>query len=162
MGNFYTDVIAKDAKFNSQSCVRDLGLLEPVTRNAVIAIMADAAAMGIKLIITETYRSQARQQLLFDQKATQLRTVGVHHYGLACDFAKIDAHGAASWAGDWSFLRDLAEKHGLISGLDWGAPGVRHSFVDPDHVQRCTVEQQGQIFAGGWYPPETLEGGIAA
>jgi hypothetical protein len=33
-------------------------------------------------MIFETYRSQERQQVLFEQGATQLRTVGVHHHGL--------------------------------------------------------------------------------
>ena len=151
MGNFYTDVIQKDSRFNSTQAIRDVNLLEPVTRSAVAAIVADAATMGINLIVTETYRSADRQSMLFQQHATQLQQVGVHHYGLAADFAKVIS-GAASWAGDWAFLRDLAVKHGLISGLDWGAPGVTHSFVDPDHVQRCSVAQQQSLFAGSWYP----------
>jgi hypothetical protein len=151
MGNFYSDVICKSPQFSSVAAVRDISMLEPVTREAVINIMADASAMGIKLMITETYRSQQRQRMLFDQKATQLETVGVHHYGLAADFCKV-VDGNASWAGDWSFLRDLANKHGLISGLDWGLPNAHHSFVDPDHVQRCTVEQQNALFTQNWYP----------
>lgn len=151
MGNFYLDTIRKSSYFDAPGSVRDLTLLEPFTRAAVQAIIDDAAAMGIKLMVTETYRSQDRQQLLFAQGKTELRAVGVHHYGLAADFCKISG-GIAHWDGDWSFLRDLARKHGLISGLDWGLPGVEHSFVDPDHVQRCTVDQQSDLFAGKWYP----------
>jgi hypothetical protein len=85
MGNFYTDVIARDHRFHTTKPIGDLALLEPVTRAKVQQIIADAAAKGIKLMVYETYRSQERQQLLFDQKASQLKTVGVHHYGLACD-----------------------------------------------------------------------------
>jgi hypothetical protein len=151
MANFYIDVIQKDPRFNSPQSIRDVNLLEPITRAAVASIVADAAVLGIKLIVTETYRSANRQAVLFQQGATQLKEVGVHHYGLAADFAKIIG-GAASWAGDWAFLRDLAGKHGLISGLDWGAPGATHSFVDPDHVQRCPVAQQTALFSGAWYP----------
>lgn len=151
MANFYTDVIQNDPRFHSPTSCRDTNLLEPGTRAAVAAIIRDAAIMGIKLIVTETYRSTERQQMLYAQGATQLRTVGVHHYGLAADFCKV-INGAASWAGDWSFLRDLAVKHGMISGLDWGVPGVEHSFVDPDHIQRCTIDQQPGLFAGTWYP----------
>ena len=151
MGNFYTDIIQNDPRFHSTQSIRDPNLLEPVTRAAVAAIIADAEAMGIRLIVTETYRSADRQAMLFQQGATQLKEVGVHHYGLAADFAKI-IDGAASWAGDWAFLRDLAGKYGLISGLDWGLPGVHHSFVDPDHVQRCPVAQQRELFSGAWYP----------
>ena len=61
MGNFYTDVIRKDARFGSLQPIHDLALLEPVTRSKVLAIIADAAAAGIKLMAYETFRSQARQ-----------------------------------------------------------------------------------------------------
>jgi hypothetical protein len=151
--SFYTEVIQKDPRFHwSQEC-RDLALLEPVTRAAVKSIIRDAFAMGIDLIATETYRSSERQQLLFAQRATTLRTVGCHHYGLACDFCKIIG-GKASWAGDWSFLGRLAEKYGMIGGIDWGLPGVKHDFVDPDHIQRCTIAQEDGLFAGTFYPSD--------
>jgi hypothetical protein len=149
--SFYTDVILQDARYHSLEKVEDVSLLEPETRAAVVAITADAALLGIRLVVTETYRSRERQQHLFEQGATRLQNVGVHTYGLAADFAKIIG-GQISWAGDWSFLRDLAEKHGLISGLDWGNPQIRHTFVDPDHVQRCTLLDEGKLLADIWYP----------
>lgn len=155
MGNFYTEVVSTDARFHSTDCIRDLGLLEPVTRAAVQAILADAKTAGIELIVTETFRSTDRQAALFKQGATQLQAVGVHHYGLAADFCKI-IDGKASWAGDWGFLRDLAEKHGCISGLDWGDSSIRHGFVDPDHIQRIIVADQEALFAGTYYPSEAI------
>lgn len=154
MRNFYTDVLLRSPVFNSPVAVKDLLYLEPITRAAVQAIITESKALGISLFVTETYRSEARQKILCAQGATKLRTVGVHHYGLAVDFAKL-IDGKASWDGDWSFLRDLAEKHGLISGLDWGEPNIRHSFVDPDHAQRCSLDMQGALFSGTWYPSET-------
>lgn len=156
MGNFYTDVILRSKEFHSLESVRSLELLEPTTRSAVKSIIAEAAEAGIDLIVTETYRSKERQELLFSHGATKLRTVGVHHYGLAADFAKI-INGKPDWSGDWAFLRELAERHGLISGLDWGQPSVRHTFVDPDHVQRVTLSEQIALFAGTWYPDSTPE-----
>ncbi len=89
MSNFYEDVILKDTRVNSTKIVADPTLLEPVTRQRVEAIIADAKAHGLDLMVFETYRSQARQELLFNQGATKLRTVGVHHYGLACDIVKV-------------------------------------------------------------------------
>jgi hypothetical protein len=151
MSNFYLDVIQKDPRFQSPAECRDVALLEPVTRAAVAAIITDAASQGITLEISETYRSPARQKLLFDQGATQLENVGVHGYGLACDFFKM-IDGKASWAGDWTFLRDLAAKHGMVSGVDWGEPGIAHDFIDSDHVQRIRVNQQESLFSGDWYP----------
>jgi hypothetical protein len=151
VANFYTDVISIDPRFASTVRIYDLALLEPVTRQAVQNIVAAAAAQGLDLMVFETYRSQTRQSLLFNQGASKLRTVGVHHYGLACDLVRL-VNGEPSWKVDYSFLGPLANAEGLVWGGDWGAPGVRHSFVDSDHVQRCTVEEQAGLFAGTWYP----------
>ena len=159
--SFYTDVIQNDRRYTSIDPVRDLALLEPVTRAAVKAIIAEAAAAGVTLVVTETYRSKERQAHLFTTGKRQLKDVGIHHYGLAADFCKI-VDGKASWDGDWKFLRDLAGKHGLISGLDWGHPKQQHSFCDSDHVQRCAVDQQPELFAGTWNPPEETDGIINA
>jgi LAS superfamily LD-carboxypeptidase LdcB len=117
MANFYTEVILSDARVNSVNRVHDPNLLEPTTRQAVENIIADAAVMGITLMMFETYRSQARQLELFNQGASKLRHVGVHHYGLACDLVK-SVSGEPSWKGDFSFLAHLAREHRLIWGGD--------------------------------------------
>jgi hypothetical protein len=151
--NFYTDVLSRDPHFNSSSRVFDPNLLEPITRQLVQNIIAAAEKMSIALMVYETYRSRARQQELFDNGATKLRQVGVHHYGLACDIVRIVA-GEPSWKGDFSFLGQLAHSAGLIWGGDWGAPQIKHSFIDSVHVQRCTVARQADLFAGTWYPDD--------
>lgn len=151
--SFYTDVLQKDSRFHSTTPIRDPALLEPVTRAAVAAIIADAKAEGIELMILETYRSQELQQIYFTRGATQLRTVGVHHYGLACDLGIVVA-GQVNWKADYSILGRLAAKHDLVWGGDWGDPADPHSFRDYDHVQRIAVADQGRLFAGTWYPDE--------
>jgi hypothetical protein len=151
MGNFFTDVISKDPRFHSPTRIADPLLLEPTTRQLVENIIAAAKHMGIEIMIFETYRSQERQQQLFHNGATRLRTVGVHQYGLACDVVR-SIGGEPSWKGDFSFLGQLARSSGLIWGGDWGAPEIKHSFVDSVHVQRCTVARQPALFAGTWYP----------
>ena len=153
MSNFFLDVIRNDRRFHSTSPVNDMMLLEPVTRKLVEEIIADAAANGLKLMVFETYRSQERQQHLFDQGATKLQKVGVHHYGLACDIVK-SINGEPSWKGDFSLLGQLAHHHNLIWGGDWGTPQIRHSFIDSVHVQRCSVGRQGDLFRGEFYPGE--------
>lgn len=153
MGNFYTDVIQKDPRFTSTSRISDLDLLEPVTRVAVQSFLADAEAVGKPLMVFETYRSSDRQLMLFNQGATKLKHVGVHHYGLAADIVK-DVNGDPSWKGDFSFFRDLALKHGLVWGGDWAEPEIKHSFQDLDHVQRCSAADQNNLFAGTWYPTD--------
>ena len=151
MGNFYTDVIYKDSRFNSVKLVNDVALLEPKTRQIVQEIIAASAAAGLPLMVFETFRSQVRQAELFEKHASMLKTVGVHHYGLACDLVK-DVGGQPSWKGDFGFLGKLAHQHSIIWGGDWGAPGVHHGFVDSDHVQRITIKRQNALFAQTWYP----------
>ncbi len=153
MGNFFTDVISRDPRLNSAVRVSDPSLLEPVTRRLVQQIVDAARQMGIDVMVYETHRSQARQQELFNNGATKLRTVGVHHYGLACDIVRV-VGGEPSWKGDFSFLGELAHSSGLIWGGDWGDPSIKHSFVDSVHVQRCTVVRQAALFAGTFYPDD--------
>lgn len=156
MGNFFTDVVSKDARLKSTKRVADMNLLEPIMRQKVEAIIADARANGVELMAFETFRSQARQTELFNQGATKLRNVGVHHYGLACDIVKLVA-GEPSWKGSFALVGQLAHEHGLIWGGDWGAPNVRHSFVDLVHVQRCSIAKQAGLFRGEWYPEEDYD-----
>jgi hypothetical protein len=133
---------------------KDTALLEPGTRLAVQALIDEAKTEGHDLRLLETYRSQTRQSALFAGHHTQLRTVGCHGYGVAVDFG-VFINGA--YQGDnkpYVFLRDLARKHGLISGQDWGH-AREGSFVDSGHVQRVPVWRQGELFSGTWYPPES-------
>lgn len=156
MGNFFVDVLSVNPYFTTTDPVGDLSLLEPETRRRVEALIADAASEGVALMAFETFRSKERQQLLFEQKVTKLQTVGVHHYGLACDIVR-NVGGHPSWKGDFAILGRLARKHGLVWGGDWGRPDVTPSFVDPVHVQRCPVSRQKALFAGSWYPDDAYD-----
>jgi hypothetical protein len=153
MSNFYLDLIKPSRHFETTECYSGLDLLFPPFRKSVEAILVDAEAAGHKMMVFETYRSQARQEQLFADGKSELKTVGVHHYGLAADIVFV-VNGQPNWDGDFALLRDLADKHGLISGVDWGSPGVHHSFVDSDHVQLVHIDQQPALFAGTWYPSE--------
>lgn len=153
MSNFYTDVIQKDPRFRSTVPIKDMALLEPVTRIAVAAVIADAKARGIGLVVLETYRSQELQSVYFGRGVTQLRTVGVHHYGLACDLGVLKAGSDVliDWHANYAVLGELGKDHGLVWGGNWNEPGPVH-FPDEDHLQRINVKDQRGLFAGTWYP----------
>jgi hypothetical protein len=51
MGNFYTNTILKDKRFNSKNRVNDLKLREPGTRRLVEAIITGAQAHGIEFMV---------------------------------------------------------------------------------------------------------------
>src|ERR1035437_2876376 len=154
MAYFYTAVISLDPRFNNPGRIIDILLLEPVTRQLVNKIIEDAKAHGVELMVFETYRSQARQQQLFDLGQTKLRQVGVHHYGLACDIV-YNVNGEPSWKGDFSLIGHLSLANGLVWGGDWGNPAIHHSFIDADHVQRCTIARQAALFTRQWYPDDS-------
>lgn len=150
--NFYQQVIVPSPVFHSEEAINDTKLLHPVMLYLVNEVIADAKDLfGVDLMIFETYRSQERQALLFQRGVTKLEHVGVHHYGLAADMV-VNKNGEASWDWDFRKLCELAHKHGLISGNDWGRPDLEHSFIDPDHVQFCSVARQDDLFSGSWYP----------
>lgn len=154
MTSFYDTVIRNSKAFRSDALCKDMALLEPGTRAAVLALVAEAKAQNIDLRVLETYRSQTRQSALFVKHATQLRTVGCHGYGVAVDFG-VFINGV--YQGDnkpYIFLRKMVREHGLISGEDWGHPKTGN-FVDSGHVQRVPVWRQSALFAGSWYPPES-------
>lgn len=153
MSNFYDTVIRNSRYFGSDVVCKDMNMLEPGTRAAVTSMLADAKAQNIDLRVLETYRSQTRQSALFMRRATQLRTVGCHGYGVACDFGVFENGQYATNEKPYQFLDALARRHGLVSGLTWGHNHDNRGFIDSGHVQRCRVEHQNALFSGAWYPP---------
>lgn len=151
MGTFYTDVIRHSPFFLCPERVFVPELLEPGFRAKVLRILAASRKLGVDLRLFESYRSQARQSELFKRKTTQLRTVGVHHFGLAADLVRY-VDGKPNWDCNYSFLRQLASNEGLVWGGDWGQPGKTHGFVDEPHVQAIAVKDQSKLFSGAWYP----------
>lgn len=134
--------------------MNSLELLHPDFRRKVAAILHDLAQHGVKAIAYETYRSQELQEQYYRQGVTELKRVGVHHYGLAADIVPLDWAGNPTWdnAAAFRLLARLAKLHGLISGSDWGHPERKHRFVDAPHVQMVSIEQQPALFSGAWYP----------
>lgn len=156
MSNFYDTVIRNSKAFRSDAVCKDPAMLEPGTRAAVQALMDEAKAEGHDLRLLETYRSQTRQSALFMRRATQLRTVGCHGYGVAVDFGVFINGKYAENNTPYVFLRELARKHGLVSGQDWGH-AITGSFVDSGHVQRVPVWRQTALFSDAWYPPTVYD-----
>lgn len=153
--SFYTDVICKDARFKTVRVVRDMDLLEPVTRQNVLNIMTDAKARGVVLEVGETYRSKERQYALWRDKKSKLAKVGVHHFGLACDLYIKQGPGYDWVPTHYKVLGELAEQHGMVWGGDWDMnPLTKSTFFDGVHVQRVTTNRQPALFAGTWYPDE--------
>jgi cell division protein FtsL len=126
---------------------RDANLadLQPRVAELATKLLALAKSKGIDVAVSETCRTQERQEALFNNGVTKLRSVGIHGYGLAFDVARAD--GSPLSTADLSELGKLGESIGLTWGGDWGSPGTPHTFVEPEHFQLGSVEEQPHIFA---------------
>jgi hypothetical protein len=150
MSNFFTEVIQKDPRYKSKERISDLELLEPVLRGLVTKIIADAQSMGVELGVFETFRSKQRQRQLYEEGHTKLKTVGVHHYGLACDLVR-RYKGKFNWELDHSVVGQLALKYRLVWGGTW------KDFYDAYHIQRIAAPRQKELFASSFYPPKNYD-----
>ena len=144
MENAFLKKLRLDPRFRTTERVADPGLLYPSFRKRVEAILREAKLRGQEYVLFETYRSRERQAELFRQGVTQLKTVGVHHYGLAADLVR-RVNGKLTWDADYRLLGELADKQGLVWGGRW-------KFVDAAHVQAIPVKDQPKLFRGDWFP----------
>jgi hypothetical protein len=123
-----------------------MAMLEPNFRKKVQEVIVAAHDEGFDLRVAETFRSQARQiYFYFRAGFTQLKQVGVHHFGLACDFnlfidGKYETDGQK-----YAFLRDFEKKYRIISGDLCGTPFQKRAFFDWDHIQGVTVLRQASL-----------------
>jgi len=87
--------------------------------------------------VFETYRSPARQLMLFTNKITPVRVSNYHSVGLAADIVWYDADRKPRWDGDaalWQLWGHCARSVGMVWGGDWKSR-------DLVHVQ-CTLPQR--------------------
>lgn len=122
---------------------RDLAVLAPRFRVAVVRMLERMTARGLDPVVSETLRTSERQRFLYGFGRDYDDGRGVvthsrdadetwHHYGLAVDIISArlawdapksfwDALGAAAraeglaWGGDWVSFRDLPH-------VQWGSP----------------------------------------
>ncbi|QAY67235.1 M15 family metallopeptidase [Paenibacillus protaetiae] len=118
--------------------------LNPIVEHKKDQLVAQAAQAGIKLIISDGFRSAADQNKLYAQGRTAPGKVvtnarggqSYHNYGLAVDFALLDHKGKALWdlnydgnrngKADWMEVVALAKKLGFDWGGDWDSPDYPH------------------------------------
>ncbi|MCP4330641.1 MAG: M15 family metallopeptidase [Alphaproteobacteria bacterium] len=123
-----------------------LATLHPkIRREACDLINAVARETGVRLRVTQAYRSFAEQDALFAQGRTAPGRIvtkakggqSYHNYGLAIDVCEI-RDGAAIFDCPWDRIAPIAE----AAGWEWG--GRWTSFPDKPHFQksfgRTTVE----------------------
>lgn len=126
------------------SANRDLADLHSYVRYLAETFVGKCAAVGVTVLITETYRTAARQRELLKNGATKAGPgESYHNYGLAFDFVPMIGKTPA-WDRDdlWQTCGSVAE----ALGLEWGARWPE--FPDRPHLQ----------FTGGLSIPDLQKG----
>lgn len=121
--------------------------LHPIVASKQEQLVSLARKKGIRIIITEGYRSEERQEELYQQGRTtdgQIVTSArggesYHNYGLAIDFAirvsddkviwDMEYDGNGNGKSDWLEIVDIAKE----LGFEWGGDWV--NFPDYPHLQ---------------------------
>ena len=93
--------------------------------------------LGIRLRITQGYRSVATQNALYAQGRTAPGKIvtnarggfSYHNYGLAIDVVEIRDNGSINWSPDWDAIGTV----GISNGFEWG--GNWTTIVDRPHFQ---------------------------
>lgn len=117
---------------------RDINELSPVAQKACRLFLAECKKEGLPVLITETYRSQARQDYLYEQGRTRAGKVvtwtrNSRHTGrMAWDICKnVKGH---EYSDRLFFNRcgAIARKLGITWGGDWKTPDKPHFEVTKD------------------------------
>lgn len=136
---------------------RDINELSTVAQKACRLFLAECKREGLPVLITETYRSQARQNYLYEQGRTKSGNVvtwtrNSRHTGrMAWDICKnIKGH---EYSDQLFFNRcgAIARKLGITWGGDWKTPDMPHFEVTKDwkHEEDDEVIEKYEFFVEG-------------
>lgn len=87
---------------------------------------------GLKVRITETYRTVSEQDLFYKQGSSQCKGTNygsMHQWGVAFDVCRLDGNGAFDFNGWIEQVAKIFKSYGLAWGGNW------ISFVDKPHFQ---------------------------
>lgn len=141
--------------------------LHPVVAAKMKTLVSEAEAQGIRILITDDFRSTAEQDALYRKGRGAPGNVvtnarggqSYHNYGLAIDFALRKKNGDVIWdlkydgngnkRADWLEVVAIAKRLGFAWGGDW------KSFPDYPHLQMDFGLSIGEL-QRGYRPPEDL------
>ncbi|ACT03991.1 M15 family metallopeptidase [Paenibacillus sp. JDR-2] len=121
--------------------------LHPIVAEKADELVAQTGKLGIKIMITDDFRSSEEQNTLYKKGRSEPGQVvtnvkggaSYHNYGLAVDFALVKPDGDVIWdmeydgngngKSDWMEVVSAAKKLGFAWGGDWT------SFKDYPHLQ---------------------------
>lgn len=133
---------------NETKTCRDIGALLPAAQKACRAFLAACEKEGLPVLITETYRSQARQDYLYAQGRTRAGTIVTwtkksRHTGrMAWDICKNRKGQEYSDAAFFDRCGKIAERLGITWGGTWDTPDRSHFEVTGDRKEKGDAEME--------------------
>ena len=169
LGGFLFIWIEKELAFREELEKRTLPSgLHPIVEKKRDQLVAEAAEIGIDVVITDGYRSPEEQDVLHSQGRSMSGNVvtyaeageSYHNYGLAIDYALRLDDGSVVWditrddngngESDWFEVADIGKK----LGFDWGGDWQR--FKDYPHLE-MTFGLSIRELQQGWRPEDKIE-----
>jgi len=120
--------------------------LEPHFATKLVHFEAELLKAGIKVIMTQGYRSIAEQNALYAKGRTAPGNIVTnapggaswHNFRRAADYAFV-IDGNVTWDGPWDKFGHIAQ----LCGLEWGGSWTK--FRDKPHVQDTGGRTLGQM-----------------
>lgn len=133
----------------SEIC-RDISALTPAAQRACAAFMDECARLNLPVRITETYRSQERQNELYAQGRTKGGKIVTwtkksrHTSRRAWDIVKVKGNGAADYSDTAFFKRcgQVAAGLGISWGGLWKTPDMPHFEVAENWQRPKTMREE--------------------
>lgn len=127
--------------------------LHPSIRCKCEVFMQLCTSAGLRVLITQTYRTAAEQQALYDQGRTAPGKIVTnappgyswHEFGRAFDICFLTENGKATWAGPWEQVGEIGERLEMEWGGRWKKP-------DRPHFQDTGGMTLAQARAEAWKP----------
>ena len=130
---------------------RDISELNPVAQKACNLFMQECKKAGLNVLITETYRSQARQNYLYEQGRTRAGNIvtwtkNSRHTGrMAWDICKNVKGQEYSDAKFFEQCGAIAKKLGITWGGTWTTPDKPHFEVTANWTYKEKEEVIGKV-----------------
>lgn len=131
---------------NETKACRDISALSPVAQRACRAFLRECEKEGLPVLITETYRSQVRQDYLYAQGRTRAGKVvtwtrNSRHTGrMAWDICKNVKGQEYADATFFAKCGAIAKRLGITWGGTWDTPDKPHFEVTKDWKEKGESE----------------------
>lgn len=125
---------------------RDIAQLHPKLQAIIPRLIADCAALGLPVLVTDGMRTKAEQDALYAKGRTAPGSIvtnvrypnSMHNWGVAFDFCRNVKGREYDDADDFFFrVASVAKTYGLDWGGDW------KNFVDKPHLQLAEYSLDG-------------------